>query len=88
MKIIELSLATGTLSDYANAAQTEPLVITRGGKPVALLAAVTDNVDLESASLGTNPDFLALLERSRSSLREQGGITGAEMRQAVIAEMP
>lgn len=79
MRVIELSEARGTLAEYAEKVQDEPLVITQDGKPVAMLAAV-DDMDLESISLSTNPDFLALLERSRASLREHGGIPSSEMR--------
>lgn len=87
MKVIELSQATGTLAEYAASAQIEPLIITHYGKPVAILTA-TDGMDLESASLSINPDFLEMIERSRASLREHGGISLGEMRRLLEIEEP
>jgi hypothetical protein len=42
------------------------------------------NVDLESVSLGTNPEFIALIERSRARAREEGELSAAEMRRRVL----
>jgi antitoxin (DNA-binding transcriptional repressor) of toxin-antitoxin stability system len=56
--------ATKTLGESAREAGTEPLVITQGGKPVAVLLPL-ENADLETVSLSTNRRFLELIERSR-----------------------
>jgi hypothetical protein len=39
-----------------------------------------ENADWETISLSDNPKFLAILERSRKRLREEGGISPDEMR--------
>jgi len=39
-----------------------------------------ENVDWETVSLSTHPQFLALIERSRLRQRAEGGISSAEMR--------
>jgi hypothetical protein len=39
-----------------------------------------ENVDLETISLSTNPQFLALIERSRARQESEGGISSDEMR--------
>ena len=49
------------------------------GKPVAALGAVS-NADKETVSLSNGPQFLALIERSRSRQEAEGGITSQEMR--------
>jgi antitoxin (DNA-binding transcriptional repressor) of toxin-antitoxin stability system len=51
--------------------------LTVDGRPVAALVAI-ENTDAETASLSTNPQFLALIERSRR--RVEGGVSSAEMR--------
>lgn len=79
MKTVEKDQATGSLSDYADEAEREPVVITRDGRPIAALLAI-ENADLESVSLSTNPKFLALIERSRARQTTEGGISGEEMR--------
>ena len=38
-------------------------------------------VDLESLSLSTNPDFLALIEQSRAHCHPGAGISTSEMRE-------
>lgn len=49
------------------------------GRPVAALVPITSG-DVESISLGTNPDFLALIEASRRRQRAEGGTPLAEVR--------
>jgi PHD/YefM family antitoxin component YafN of YafNO toxin-antitoxin module len=83
VKTVELTDATGTLAEYSTAGDRDPLVVVRRGKPIAALIALPDDVDLESLSLSTNPEFLALLERSRDSLKRDGGLTNTEMRRRV-----
>jgi prevent-host-death family protein len=83
MKTIDVTKAKATLGEYADSAVKDPLVLTRHGKPIAALIALTGNVDLESLSLSTNPDFIAILQRSRESLRRQGGLSSEEMRRRV-----
>ena len=78
MKTVEIEKASNTLAQYARTVN-EPLVVTRNGKPLAALVPI-EEVDLESLSLGTNPEFLALLEHSRRRLRRHGGIPAAKMR--------
>jgi hypothetical protein len=42
------------------------------------------NADLETVALGTNPAFLALIERSRARAHEEGELSAAEMRRRVL----
>lgn len=37
-------------------------------------------MDRETLSLSTNPDFIALLERSRARMKLEGGLTTDEVR--------
>ena len=39
-----------------------------------------ENVDFETISLSNNPEFIAILEESRASLKEEGGISLDEMK--------
>ena len=58
--------------------EIEPLVITRKGKAVAVLLPLDDG-DLESIALSLNPELMAVVERSRRSIKENGGISFEEM---------
>ncbi len=79
MKAVEMDKATAPLAEYARNVKREPVILTVAGEPVAALVAI-ENTDLETATLSTNPTFLALIERSRARQNSEGGISGEEMR--------
>ena len=79
MKVVDKNEATRTLAEYASEIQSGAIVVTDHGQPVAALVPI-ENADLETVSLSTNPQFLDLIERSRSRVREEGGVSNEEMR--------
>jgi len=85
MKILERAKATGSLAKYARDLNKEPVILTVGGKPVAALVPI-ENADLETVTLSTHPKFLALIERSRTRQKSEGGISSAEMRRRLGIE--
>jgi hypothetical protein len=50
------------------------VIVTRNGKAVAVLLAVTDDDELERLVLAHSPKFQALLDKSRRRIEETGGI--------------
>ena len=79
MRTVEIDKATMSLADCAREVSQEPLVVTDHGTPVAVHLPM-ENTDLETASLNSNPRFLKLIEHSRSRMRQEGGISSAEVR--------
>ena len=79
MKTVELTKATLPLSDYTKKVKKEPVIITEGGRPVAVLVSIP-NTDFETISLSNNPKFISLIERSRSRQKSEGGISTEEIR--------
>ena len=79
MKTIDVARAKGSLKGYARQAKSEPVILTDDGKPIAAIVGL-ENMDAVTLSLSTNPKFIAILERSRKQIREQGSISAAEMR--------
>ncbi len=79
MKTVEVAKAIMPLSDYTKGVKKEPVIITKEGRPVAALVSIT-NADIETVSLSNNPKFIALIERSRSRQKSEGGISTEEMR--------
>src|SRR6266478_5544603 len=79
MNTIESDRATQSLGQAAREAAGEAVVVTEHGKPVAVLLPL-ENTDLETVSLSSNPRFLKLIERSRSRMSQEGGISSAEVR--------
>lgn len=80
MKTLEVADAVAPLAEYARNLKDEPMILTIGGRPVAALVAI-GNVDLETAALSNNAQFLALIERSRTRHAVEGGISAEEIRQ-------
>lgn len=79
MKTLEMADAVAPLAKYAQDVGKEPVILTVDGKPVAALIAI-ENADLETTTLSTHPQFLAIIERSRAHQRAEGGISPEEMR--------
>jgi hypothetical protein len=79
MKVVEKVNATATLAAYLEDIGNGPLVVTDDGTPVAVFLAI-ENADLETVALSTNRQFIDLVERSRTRVRAEGGISSAEMR--------
>ena len=76
MRIAPLAEVKARLSAYLNECGVEgPLVITRNGKAVAVLLVPHDDDDLERIMLGRSPQFQALLDRSRQSIKEGKGLS-------------
>jgi hypothetical protein len=84
MKTNELTEAVKSLAEYAIEALVEPVMVAHEGRPLVVLSSVIGD-DAESVSLSTNRNFMELIEKSRKSLRESGGISGDEMRRWVEA---
>src|SRR5712691_10914054 len=87
MKTLELAQATAPLADYARDVDKEPVVVTVRGRPVAALMPI-ENADRETVTLSTNPQFLALIERSRRQHETEGGISSEEMRRRLGVARP
>jgi len=79
MKMLELADAVAPLAEYAQDVSKEPVILTVDGKLVAALVAI-ENADLETVTLSIHPQFLALIERSRTRQKAEGGISAGEMR--------
>ena len=83
MKTIDIGEASSTLAEYLQQARTEPFVFTDHGTPTAVILTLV-NTDMETAALSTNPEFIALIERSRARAKAEGGLSAAEMRRRVL----
>lgn len=74
MKIVPVAEVKARFSAYLKESQEGPVVVTRNGKAVAVLLAVTDEDELERLILAHSPKFQALLDKSRRQIEETGGI--------------
>ncbi len=74
MKIVPLAEVKDQFSAYVKESQTSPIVVTKNGKPVALLTGIEDRDDLDALLLAHNPRFVELIEQARARVRRTGGI--------------
>ena len=79
MKVIDLAKAAVFLANYATDPNQQPVILTVKGKPVAVVLPA-EGGDVESISVGLNPQFNALMERSRRRMETEGTISDEEMR--------
>jgi prevent-host-death family protein len=64
VKLIGLKQAKARLSEFVDASQRDRVLITRRGKPVALVIGV-EGQDIEQIILGSDPAFWKLIEERR-----------------------
>lgn len=83
MKSIAVERATMKPRELAACPTSEPVVLTKAGHAVCAVVEI-DDLDLEAWSLGRDPRFIELLERSRERLRKEGGIPIAEVRRRLL----
>lgn len=84
MRIAPLADVKARLSTYLDECGTDgPVIITRNGKPAAVLVVPRDDEDLERLVLGRSPQLQALLDRSRQSIKKGHGLSEKDFWAAV-----
>src|SRR5438270_7793928 len=86
MKIGSVAELKARLSAYLNESEAGPVIVTRNGKAVAVLLAVTDEDELERLVLAHSPKFQAMLDKSRRQIEDTGGIRHDVFWREVAAE--
>ncbi len=71
---------------YLKAWEDRPVVVTKRGKPVAVLLSIDDDDELERLILAHSPKFQAILNAGKQQIRETGGIRHEDFWQEVEAE--
>ena len=76
MKVVALGTVKNGLSSYVDAAQNDRVLITRHGKPVALMIGV-EGEEFEDLMTRSDPEFWRMIETRRKSSKT---VTAEEMR--------
>lgn len=74
MKIASVADVKAKLSAYIKASETGPIVVTKNGKPVALLLAVRDEDEIERMVLAYSPKFQSIVQTAAKQIRAGKGI--------------
>jgi prevent-host-death family protein len=86
MKIAPIAEIKAHLSAYLKESEKGPVIVTKNGKPVAVLLGVTDEEEIERFVLAYSPKFQAVLARGRQQIQETGGIAHEDFWQEMEAE--
>lgn len=86
MNIASIAEVKAKFSAYVKASAAGPVIVTRNGRPAAVLLAIEDGDELERLVLAYSPKFQAILNRSRKEIRETGGIPHEDFWRQVEAE--
>jgi prevent-host-death family protein len=61
-------------NDYLEASREQPVLVTRNGKPVAVLLAVQDKAEAEQLASGRSRSLRSIFEEAHEQINEGGGI--------------
>jgi len=78
MKVASVADVRSHFSAYLKASEQAPVVVTRNGKPVAMLVAVDDPDEVERLLLAHSPRLQAILEAARRRIAAGEGIPEEE----------
>jgi len=86
MKIAPIAEIKAHLSAYLKESEKGPIVVTKNGKPVAVLLGVSDEEEIERLVLAYSPKFQAILASGRQQIQKTGGIPHEDFWQEMEAE--
>jgi hypothetical protein len=85
MKVIPLEGSALTVPELEELVRQGPVVLTRNGLPLMTVNDATGS-DWEAVSVRSDPRFISLIEESRRSYRESGGIALEDVRRELDAD--
>ena len=74
MKTASAAKIAAQFNDYLDASRTQPVLITRNGKPVAVRLGVDDEDELERLVLAYSPKLQTILNAARERVRSGAGV--------------
>lgn len=86
MKIAPVAEIKARFSAYLKASEEAPVVVTRNGKPVAVLLSIKDEEEIERLLLAYSPRFQHILQEARQQIHEGRGLPHDAFWQEVEAE--
>jgi prevent-host-death family protein len=72
-------------SAYLKASEEGPIIVTRNGRPVAVLLSIDDDEEIERLLLAYSPKVQEILEAAKKQIRQGQGISHEEFWQEVEA---
>ena len=86
MKIAPIAQVKAQFSSFVKAAEEAPVIVTKNGKPVAVLLAISDEDEIERLMLAYSKKLRSLLEAAERRIQETGGVRHEDFWKDVEAE--
>lgn len=86
MRIASVAEVKAKFSGYLKASQQGPVVVTKNGKPVAVLLSITDEDEIERLLIAHSPRFRSIVELAEQQIREGKGIKHADFWREIESE--
>lgn len=74
MKIAPVAEVKARFSSYLEQCERGPVIVTKNGRPVAVLVSVSDEDELERLVLAHTPRFRRLLDEAERRIKKEGGV--------------
>ena len=86
MKIAPVADVKSRFSAYLKASEEGPVIVTRNGKPVAVLISMEEEEELERVILAYSPRFQNILQKAKREIQESVGITHKDFWQDIQSQ--
>ena len=86
MRIASVADVKAKFSGYIEASKAGPIVVTKNGKPVAILLSVQDEDEIERMLLAYSPKLRRILQMAEKQIRAGKGIKHEEFWQEFATE--
>ena len=74
MKTVSAAKIAAQFNEYLKASREQPVLVTRNGKPVAVLLAVQDKAKAEQLTAGRSRSLRSILEEANEQIQKGDGI--------------
>lgn len=74
MNIASVADVKAHFSHYLRKCGERPVIVTKNGRPAAVLLSVTDEEELERIILSHTPKFMAVLDEAYGRIKKKGGV--------------
>ncbi len=89
MKIAPVAEVKARFSAYLKRCEDGPVIITKNGRPVAVLIAALEEEELERLVLAHTPKFRRLLDAAKARIQQTGGVKHEDFWQSIeVAGVP
>jgi prevent-host-death family protein len=86
MRIASVADVKAKFSGYLKASEQGPVVVTKNGKPVAIILSIKDEDEIERMLLAYSPKFKSFLDSAEQQIREGKGIKHEDFWREVNSE--